>query len=230
MIRGSTEPPLSPPLAEYTSHDFNLLNRHVDESYERVHRLTLLRGASVFARYAVYVAGVLVAIGVAAVLIAYAYRLAFLPPRPETRIVEIEKPVVVVKEVVVRVPVAAADFPTTLAEAQNLAQENPLDPTGPVPMVIDFTIFRSVEFDVDGIEEVVTGLNYESSNSTVPSFQYCYVTVQVEGLPVNMRIDIGKKSPGTVAELFPISRVMADQVGSTISVLQRAQRLCRFID
>ena len=220
------------PVAEYVVHDFDLLNRHADETYARVQRLTQLRGASVFGRYSMYLGGFFLAAALAGVLFAFAYWLAFAPPRPQTQRVEVEKPIVVEKEVVVRVPVAVgSEVQAAVAQAQDLANnQSPLPISAGVPVVTDFTIFRSVEFGVDGIDEVVTGLKFNSSTSKSPSFQYCYVTIPLVGLPMNKKVDIAEKVPGADANLFRLSRGVADEVGTTIGVLQRAQRLCQFVD
>ena len=63
------------PSAEYVVHDFDLLNRHVEETYKARHKLTQLRGAEVFRSYAVSIAVILVAVSLGLLLLTFAYSL-----------------------------------------------------------------------------------------------------------------------------------------------------------
>ena len=79
---------------EYSAHDFSAVNRHVNEVVNRNMVITSSRRAGVFATYAKYGAILIVALGIAGLLLLWgAARL--LNPKPEviTKEVVVEKPV-----------------------------------------------------------------------------------------------------------------------------------------
>ena len=212
---------------EYVIHDFGLLNRHVNETYERVRRLTRLRGANVFGRYAFFASMLIGAVAVSLVLVAFAYWLALAPPRPETRIVEIEKPVIVEKEVIVRIPVPQErGFDLPQIPASPIGQPQGAVPSNPV--VTEFVLFRTAHFEEGGITAIVTGAKFASSQDSRPYHQYCYVVVSPRGL-VLKHVHIAEKNVGEDARFYDVNRSLANEAGATLTVLRRAQAMCQFL-
>lgn len=118
----------------------------------------------------------LVSLGVLVFLVLWGVSLLSEKPAPKIITTEriVEKPSVIKVELPT-VPTApqstqqASDIANALSSVEQAGSESP------VPIVTNYTIFRSIDFETAGYNDVVTGLNYDSSESAFPENQYCYL-------------------------------------------------------
>lgn len=228
------------PVEEYTTHDFSAVNAHVGEVYQRTKQITHHRRLDVFKRFAIYSAIIFAGLGLLAILAAIAYWIAFAPPKPKTKFIDklvmVDKPIIVEKEIIIERPIdTAPSVPAELLERLEKIEKLGAGKGKDESKVIqNFTLFTSVEFELDGIISVVTGANFENSRSTYPSTQYCYVDIpifslQTETSAPRKNLDIAKKSGKEKVSYFPLTGEIASSAGTTISALKAAQKKCRFI-
>jgi hypothetical protein len=224
--------------AAYTVHDFSQMNRHVDDLFGRAHSVTWQRRMDVYRRFAWYSGGILLSAGFFILLAGLAYWLAFAPPKPETKIIEIEKPLIVEKEKVVTIdrPVPMqSDVVANLRRIEDAVSRDTKAGENPnVPVVRNYTVFSHVEHKVDGIDVVVTGARFESSTSDHPSFQYCYVDLPVAGMEAtgsdaSQNFRIANRNGRLPVSEVPITSDMARKIGTTMSALRSARSKCRFM-
>lgn len=221
----------------YVTRDYSAVNNHIDEAYRRAHEITRLKRVNIFAKYAMYSSALICAIALASVLGAFAYWLAFAPPRPETKIIEIEKPIIIEKPIVLRpkqegsvvkpqIPAAVREFSE---RATSYSKEG-----GDNKVVTNFTLFTRVPFNVDGITSVVTGAQFPDSDQDHPSFQYCYIELPMfrgKSILSNPKktITISSKIGKEKIYRVGITREIAEKLGTTIGTVQVAQTRCKFI-
>jgi hypothetical protein len=79
-------------------------------------------------------------------------------------------------------------------------------PVAAAPVIIDFTVFKSVPFDKG---TVMTGWRFETSTQKAPVSQYCYYTEDAQMPGVSVTLDIGKneelESPKTLPKNFDLA-------------------------
>jgi hypothetical protein len=221
----------------YTVHDFSQMNRHVDDLFGRAHSVTWQRRMDVYRRFAWYSGGILLSAGLFILLAGLAYWLAFAPPKPETKIIQIEKPLIVEKERVVTIDRPAPMQSDVAANLQRIeeaiSRDNKLTGSPNAPVVRNYTVFSQVDHKVDGIDVVVTGARFESSASDYPSFQYCYVDLPVAGLvsavEASQNFRIANKSGRQPVSDVQITSEMARKIGTTMSALRSARAKCKFM-
>tara|TARA_B100001093_G_C26835495_1_gene1018149 strand:- start:48 stop:1352 length:1305 start_codon:yes stop_codon:yes gene_type:complete len=144
-----------------TKHNFDLVNSHIagiEENERNLLRLGRFRADKAFVRnYAVAI----LATGFFILLIAFAYNLykkSYLQPVVHTIKVPdpnlsqvIEKPIIIEK--IVKVPIQ-------IESTQGA--------------ITDFTFFKYIKINKNGIDQVIVGANYASVNSPYPKKQWCY--------------------------------------------------------
>lgn len=224
----------------FVTHDFSALNNHVDEVYWRTRQVTHHRRLDVFKRFALYSFIILTGFGVLALILALAYWLAFAPPKPDTRFVEkpvfVDKPVIVEKEVIIERPIdSKLSIPKDLlARLEKIEQTGAGKGKNEAKIIQNFTLFTTVELELDGIASVVTGANFDNSRSIYPSRQYCYVDIPDISsddyiLAPRKNIDLAKKNGKEDAVYFPLNGKIATSSGTTLSALKKAQKMCKFM-
>lgn len=83
-----------------------------------------------------------------------------------------------------------------IKDSESLTQSDP-------SVTVNFTVFQSVE--VDSKTDIVTGRNYHPDNTSYPYQQYCYQSTQGEGV-TSSRIDLARKEQNQKQEYFSISK------------------------
>lgn len=227
---------------EYATHNFSLLNRHTEEAVRRVEQLRASRGAEIFRLYCVYGSIVIAALAVLGLFAGRAYWLAFAPARPEARIIEVEKPIIVKEQVLVPTPAPVTTSDSSDAEVARLrrqieqmsARQSAGSTAQPEKVVHNFTLFTTINYGIDGISSIVTGARFENSQSSYPEYQYCYVDLPLRDdvrstSSASKIVVIANKNGRASVNAFVIDRTIAEAAGTTIGVLRNAQSKCRFI-
>jgi S1-C subfamily serine protease len=208
----------------YTVNNFFALNSYVEKLVDRFKILNAINRSRLHKNYAIIFSIIIIAIAVAAVIFAIAFRyfsgdsifsktlgektiIQYIPvPDPEKSQV-IEKPIVVEKPVFIPVEIPIKEG-----------------------VVSDFTIFQTVEIERDNVERVVTGAKFASSDNKYPSRQWCYANVKKIIGNSNLRVDIGNKTGGAPiiwAELTPAQSVEVDITKETFLALNKS---CQFLE
>ncbi|HIB83100.1 MAG TPA: serine protease, partial [Chromatiaceae bacterium] len=205
-----------------TVHEYAAINRHVDEVAARNLELTRLKRTQVHRANVKNAGYLMAAIAVAALIMAAAYWLykaanAISPSHDHNEIVDgesysngdivrdTEKIVIIEKPVVVPVEVEV--------EGEKIR---------------NFTIFVEKSTVLDGIDEVVTGVTYISSDNKWPSYQWCYTTNPLNNVYATQIKLAEKKGRGGV-DWQDISGDDAKQYGSTVENLRAAKQFCSFV-
>ena len=217
---------------EYSAHDFSAVNRHVNEVVNRNMVITSSRRAGVFATYAKYGAILIVALGIAGLLLLWgAARL--LNPKPEviTKEVVVEKPVSINPNIYLTTPTGSSQNLKTLNEAAQ-AKKSKLEagvassPGSDRSPVFNYVIFKNVPFGKYGLKEVTVGMRYPDNDAEDPQEQWCYITKEV-GAGVDNRFSLALKRNQKRIDL-PIDADTSQQLGVPVSALREAQALCAF--
>lgn len=242
--------PSAPPKStspEYEVHDFSRLQAHIDEGLSRVRQQRALKNSLIFGSYVKYGLLSVGALASAALVLAFAYWLAFSPPRPETKIVEVEKPIVVQTEKIVEVekPIylrspdvspgsegSRADLRALQETIERLQKEASANRSGAEAKVIrNYTIFTTIESNIPGIKEITSGAVFNSSEDTFPRFQYCYLmqSIQNPASGIQKKLDVAKKIGKNNIMYHVISQRDLFEFGAVAeSNIKKAQSLCHF--
>jgi hypothetical protein len=215
---------------EYTTEDFSAVNSYVNHLAEKNRAGVREIRARNFGEYAKWGAVALVAAGIAAALVMWG--ISFLKDY------EIVEKQIVVKEPANFKPTIIVNTPATVSEAQrtrNVAtsRTRELQETSPsitdepgVKPVFNFTIFKSMPFNIGEIDDVVVGMTYEDSNSAKPSHQWCYITAPNKD-GTHTRVNLAIKE-ATEIRKAPLPSNVAAKLGISEFELERAQGLCSF--
>jgi len=223
-------------LPVYTSQDFGAVNDYVAHLSQRHQALRDNWKADTFGMYFKWFSIFILSVGVVVFLTLLG--LSMLRERPEPRIIE---PVVVDKQITIIVPEGyAGDSPAVVSDIEsnvpiirkivnNVEVGNnhlPVSSDIPSKTVVNFVIFKEIEFGRSGLGDVLVGMEYNNLNSVKPSKQWCYLTRNnLSG--TSTRIELASKT-GDRPVLLELSVREAKEVRVTLSVLKSAQRLCRF--
>lgn len=209
---------------EYFSHDYSAVNRHVDEVFRREHEHTRVKNALSSREYIKNFLIAATGVVIVAILAVAGYKLFLYKFTPvlenekhkEDRIIKvpdasiskvIEKPIIVEKPVVVPIEIPSEESTVT-----------------------NFTIFieKKVDGEIDGIEEVITGANFPSSDVKYPTYQWCY-TVNPRNNVSSAQIKLAIKEGRGTVQWLDISGDDAQQYGSTVQNLDAAKKFCAFV-
>lgn len=227
---------MTEPKPHYTIHNFDAINEYVASMAAR-HQTTISRSrAEVFSTYAKYFAVLSVAGGITAALIMWGYWLLKKKPDPKIITTEkiIERPIKIEPQIIVSGTgsTSQANDVRRRAEGQvtalsGSASESTGGKNPPITPVYNFTIFKEIPFNRDGIDEVIVGMAYDDSESKIPSSQWCYITIpNLDGTAT--RLNLASKSPAFGRKEQSLTYAQASEMGTTISILRSAQDLCAF--
>ena len=220
--------------AEYTAHNFDAINRHIGEVYNRDHAITSARKAGVFSTYAKYGALLAVALGVMGLLLLWGLADVL---KPEPKVIEkevvVEKPVEYKPVIHVHTPETPQDMPQKMKEAasektkkmQNSAEAAEPQQDAIIP-VYNYVIFKRLRFNKGDIEHIVVGMRYEDSNSEVPSTQWCYVERPLND-GTTRKLQLATKL-GDEPDYVSVRDEVASEMGTDAPTLVEAQSLCLF--
>ncbi len=95
----------------------------------------------------------------------------------------------------------------------------------PGKTVVNYNLFSTTT--VDGVE-VVTGMNFESSDSKAPASQYCYITTPIPGQVSRQHFSFGGKASG---ESYPtyLPTEMATAEGYSAAQYERFKQACNWM-
>ncbi len=223
------------PPPTYTTQDYSAVNTYVEHLAARHRSAISIRRAGVFATYAKWCAVLVVASGVTALLVLWG--LSLLKEKPDPKIVE---PVIVDRPVTINVPGLdsslenngnpevqrqLSEIRSTIADVRaGSSVDTPT--TESLRTVIDFVIFKEVQFSQAGLEEVVVGMRYQDSSSENPSTQRCYVNKPNDS-GAETRVNLARKEgPQRIDDI--LTTAMAREIGAPLGVLKEAQSLCAF--
>tara|TARA_R110001599_G_scaffold243206_1_gene442944 strand:- start:367 stop:1086 length:720 start_codon:yes stop_codon:yes gene_type:complete len=230
----------------YTAEDFSVVNDYIDRMAKRhdaaiQHRRALT--SEVYIRWLVL--GLAVA-GISAALIIWA--LSAFNEKPELRIVEprvIQPPAVNVTIDGSRA-VNQAPTPAPVEEVKNAAQKviqklSGVEPqTGgltpqassiptsnqpPAKEVVNFVIFREIEFVRGHVNKINVGMQYDKADEK-PSNQWCYVNAPKPN-GTTTRVDLAHKFADRRSD-ETLSATKARELGMTLRDLRSAQERCVF--
>lgn len=208
---------------EYITHDYSAVNHHVDEVYARDHEHTRKRNALATREHLKNVLIIITIFAAFFLLVVIGDKLFGVNFNEKS--VE-----VVVKKEVIRVPDPSV---STIIEKPVIVEKPVLIPVE-IPTesntVTNFSIFinKDTEGEIEGIEEVITGANYPSSDVTYPDSQWCYTVIprsDVSSDHIKLAIKQGRES----VQWLDITENDASLHGSTVENLDAAKKYCSFI-
>jgi len=208
---------------KYTVHNFNAVNSHVDEVVERDKDITKHRKARINNLRARNIAIVLLAIGGAALLLGFAYKIiqslsrTAVEPWMSTRIEYIKVPDPNISQII--------EKPIYIEKPTFIPVEIPTKEG----VVTNFSVFQSKVVNVNGIDEVVTGAAYSSSDSKYPSNQWCYAAGSIKENS-SVKVTLGNKDAREGITWNTIVDADAFRLGSTVLALNDAKKYCEFIE
>ena len=216
---------------EYTSHNFDSINGHVDGVLSREAELARLKRARANKAHVFNALYLAIGLALAMLVLAFAYRIysgserlvggdrggesmqpsattAHSEKPAQTVIAEKESVVIVEKEVEVPVHIPINDGNQVIRE---------------------FTIFHDEKVTgVDGIELVTLGARYASSLEKFPDYQWCYTDNKRNSVS-SAHVKLAEKKSQGVVSWLPISSEDALLYGADIKNLEAAKRFCKFI-
>jgi len=208
----------------YTVNNFFALNSYAEKLVDRFKIINAINRSRLHKNYAVIFSIIIIAIAIAAVIFAIAFRyfsgdtilpqahiekavIQYIPvPDPEKSQV-IEIPVVVEKPVFIPVEIPIKEG-----------------------VVSDFTIFQTVEIERDNVERVVTGAKFASSDSEYPNRQWCYANVKKIIGNANLRVDIGNKTGGAPIIWAELTSAQSVEVNITNETFLALHKSCQFLE
>jgi S1-C subfamily serine protease len=207
---------------EYITHDYSIINKHIDEVYLRNKELTNYEHAKSNFEHFKNTIFLILGIGFFLILLSIAYKIFVYPLREDNQVErEVEKvfiktpdPLIskiIEKSIIVEKPVV---IPIEIPVKDNV--------------VTNFTIFINENTNIDGIDEVITGANYTSSDVKLPFYQWCY-TANPRNKVSSAQIKLATKSERGSVQWLDITKDDASQYGSTVKNLNSAKDFCNFI-
>lgn len=181
--------------------------------------------------YAAWGAVLIASIGLCAFLIMWGYSLIIEKPEPKIIEVEriIEKPIQLNPTVVVQTPAGTGSGSADVArsEAQRRIEAVQGDSASPANTVYNYVIFKDIPFTEGGFDTVTVGMQFSTSESVHPDYQWCYIAKGAGALSVSKRVSLAEKGPSGSFN-YPIDYSTAVEAGVALGILQRAQRKCSF--
>ena len=211
---------------EYVVTDYNLWNRFVDGLIHRDGAYTKFRLTQLLQLRIKTLFLALLGILITILLILYIYNLIFgksnyygstntktvveyikVPDPNLSEVIEIYVPI----EKIVHIPV---EVPTKEG------------------VVTNFTIFNIVDTpNVIGVDQVVTGANYNSSGSKFPEYQYCYadLTKKTISLKTRIRIEVAYKNGIHSPARNGMNTAQANEAGLTLNIFNKLYPYCAWL-
>ena len=152
--------------------------------------------------------------------------------KPNTRVVTetkiVEKPVSYKPTIIVGGEALSGEteIRKTKAAAEDRIEELSAGPQAEAS-VFDYVIFREIAFAEDGFSEITVGMRYASEADDAPSKQWCYMMKNYGADDLRLWIDLASKRNGNRID-YPITETQAQELGTTLPLLLRAQKLCQF--
>lgn len=214
----------------FTTHNFDAVNDYIRHLAQRHRAWSSQALASTFAVYAKWGAIAILALGAMAFMVLWGVSLLW--AKPEPRIVQ---PIVVDKPVTINLPDSMrtsgsfADAARTIGDrARAIEQRDGSNEAAPdqSKAVVNFVIFRNIPFARAGLDGVTVGMKYDSSTSTIPSSQWCYVK-RSNPSGTETVVHLATWSNGARTDL-PIGAGEIREIAAPATDIQAAQRLCVF--
>jgi len=225
----------APPPPTYTSQNFDAINDYIGHLANRHRARSALWKSDTFATYAKWSAVVVAAGGLAAFLVLFG--LSLYKEKPEPKIVS---PVIVDRDIVIKMPENASTVqPLRRTDADRRLDEikRSIDevkgrkPTGapntkPAKSVLNFVIFKNIEFSRSGINRVTVGMRYSDTTVKMPSYQWCYIEKRnLSGTKTHLYL-ANKSATGRVNTIITLAE--AREFRASLADLNAAQRECVF--
>ena len=217
----------------FKSHNFNAVNEQILQIAKREKARTFAYRLKSFQTIFMYAAVAALIIAFLMLATAWAKRIISAPYYPPK--IEIVRPEVIEKEVikVVQVPVERSIMETSGSGYEGPDVENTNSNTSSggsqVSVVTNFTTFKTVsspELSTSGISIVVTGWQYEDSESKYPESQYCYTEKSTPGR-TKIRIELGEISKKGEYSSYIDSKLARETLVSQ-SNLEKALAKCQW--
>ena len=245
---------VSPP--EYTRHDFSILDSHVQNELERTRHLHRYDSSLVWWMRAKAFGIALLAIGVLAILLAFAfkiYRDAIVErdidaaARERIQVVETRsrneiKKLTMEKEALEQSNDAGSNAEIqrlrgktdSLEESLRIAQlgnarerVGELETPGSENRMFLISQFDTIPFNRSGIEGVIVGKEYADNTKNLPTKQWCYVTKLMPGEDSERKLTLATKENGVVEEGNMTSKAERELKVPT-GTLREARKKCRW--
>ena len=224
---------MADPIAEYTVREFSAVDNQIEEIAKREKVVTQklwLANQFQMIKFAVIAMG---AIGLFLILLAIAYRIAF--PAEKTIIKE-----TLVQQKLQRGASSDATPPARVwgntgstsqgetysankkefDETKNKSKESAIGERS-------VTTFTTVEANITGLNDVVTGWRWDDVSATSPSHEYCYVTSPGTN-GISKRVDIAFKTPGSLSAEDLYSFASSNALGLSKGQWNRLLDKCRW--
>ena len=226
-IMGKTE--------SYTTHDYDAINKQIDEELSYHQGLTRLTQGRSQRRYFHNYAYLIVAIAIVCLILSvafwvYRHGLSIMP------VASSNVPVISENNGAIEVRPRGGTGTSSDAEKQIIENSIIIEKRVPVPVEIEvegesvtnFTIFTEKATTLDGIDKVVTGASFYSSNDELPYTQWCYTTNSRNNVS-STQVKLASKEARDKVSWHDISSDDAKQYGATIENLNAAKDFCSFI-
>ena len=215
---------------EYSTHNFSAVDNQILEIAKRERARTFAYRLESAKMIMLYVGVGAIAFAVMLYILSWAYRTIMAPYVTEK--IEVIQPEIIEREVikVVKVPVTVREDNDSRATDEFVVTYNgpSISSDSEINVVTDYTIFRTLEtrdFSSYGVDSVVTGWRYSSSEDSFPSYQYCYAEKLEKGKSATLKIDLA--SIGLNEDYFStVTRDLARDISIPISVLKKMEDSC----
>ena len=210
-------------------HNYEAVNSHIEGLNRYIDAEVSGRRAGTFATYAKWTALTFLALGGTAALVMLAY---YLFVKPNTRVVTetkiVEKPVSYKPTIIVGRDALAGETEITKTKtaAEGRIEELAVELQAGAS-VFNYVIFRKIPFAEDGFSQITVGMRYASESEDIPSEQWCYLLKGYGAGDLKLWIDLASKRNGNRID-HPITGTQAQELGTTLPLLRRAQTLCQF--
>lgn len=222
----------------YTTHDYTVINKHIDEELSHHQELTNLTKGRSQRRFFHNHAYLIVAVTIACLMLAVAFWIY----RQALSVVPVwvgEAPVVSENNEIGKNRNATPDNDLSGSDRkeQRIVEKSIIiEKRVPVPVeivvegerVTNFTIFTEKPTTLDGIDKVVTGATFHSSDDALPYTQWCYTTNSRNNVS-STQIKLASKEERGKVVWHDISGDDATQYGTTVENLNAAKNFCSFI-
>ena len=224
----------------YTVHDYSIINKHVDEEVARDHEITRLSSGKVQRRIFHNISYILISLSLTILICS----IAFWVYRQAVMLTSVYDGVIVddgsrsATSVAGNVLDGADDSGGGLSSRSVKVIEKTvvIEKKVPVPVEVevdgdkisDFTIFSEKESQIDGIDKVITGSTFHSSNDNLPYTQWCYTRNSRNNVS-STQVKLATKDGRGKVVWHDISSDDAKQYGATVENLSAAKDFCSFI-
>ncbi|MAZ24495.1 MAG: hypothetical protein CMK41_01800 [Porticoccaceae bacterium] len=217
---------------EYSTHNFSAVDNQILEIAKREKARTFAYRVESAKMIMLYLGVGALIFAVMIYVLSWAYRTIMAPYVTEK--VEIVQPEIVDREVikVVKVPVIVNENSELKADDEFVVTYNgpSITSESEINVVTNYNIFRTVEtgnFSTYGVNSVVTGWRYSSSEDSFPSYQFCYAHKLDKGKSAPLRIDLGNIDIDG-GYYSSVTRDLSRDVSIPISVLKKMEDSCNW--